>query len=160
MSQLEPGTPRRGRPTQERAARTGARAALARLSALGQSVWVDFLSREALCGGEIARLIAQDSVVGATSNPTIFQQAMSRAGGYGEQRLALAADGVSDPRTIFWRLASATWPRPAICSRPPGARAADGTATSPSRWTPATPTTRSRRIPRQCASMPPSTGRT
>jgi hypothetical protein len=106
MSQLEPRNP--ATPDDPRRSELPAPALarpLARLSALGQSVWVDFLSREALSGGEIARLIAQDSVVGATSNPTIFQQAMSRAGGYGEQRLALAADGVSDPRTIFWRLA-------------------------------------------------------
>lgn len=106
MSQLEPRNP--ATPDDPRRSELPAPALarpLARLSALGQSVWVDFLSREALSGGEIARLIAQDSVVGATSNPTIFQQAMSRAGGYGEQRLALAADGVSDPRTIFWQLA-------------------------------------------------------
>ncbi len=78
---------------------------LTRLSFLGQSVWVDFLSRRAIRGGELAELISRDSVVGATSNPTIFRQAMSSADDYAPQREQLAGEGVSDPRTIFWELA-------------------------------------------------------
>ena len=55
------------------------------LSALGQSVWIDFLSREAIRGGHMQQLIDQDAVVGATSNPTIFQKAMSSGDAYDEQ---------------------------------------------------------------------------
>ncbi len=55
------------------------------LSALGQSVWIDFLSRESIRGGHLARLIEQDAIVGATSNPTIFQKAMSSGEAYDEQ---------------------------------------------------------------------------
>ena len=59
---------------------------LQRLSALGQSVWIDFLSRESIRGGHLQELIDDYAVVGATSNPTIFQKAMA-----GRRRLRRAA---------------------------------------------------------------------
>ena len=51
---------------------------LHQLSALGQSVWIDYLSRQMLQSGKLARMMAEDAVVGVTSNPTIFQKAISR----------------------------------------------------------------------------------
>ncbi len=66
---------------------------LQRLSALGQSVWVDFLSRESIRGGHLQELIDEHAVVGATSNPTIFQKAMSAGDAYDEQLHELAAQG-------------------------------------------------------------------
>ncbi len=77
---------------------------LQRLSALGQSVWVDFLSRESIRGGHLQELIDEHSVVGATSNPTIFQKAMSSGDAYDEQIHELAAQG-SDTSQTFWTLA-------------------------------------------------------
>jgi transaldolase len=77
---------------------------LHRLSALGQSVWVDFLSRESIRGGHLQELIDRDAVVGATSNPSIFQKAMSMGEAYDEQLRELAAEGL-DARETFWRLA-------------------------------------------------------
>jgi transaldolase len=77
---------------------------LQRLSALGQSVWVDFLSRESIRGGHLQELIDEDSVVGATSNPTIFQKAMSAGDAYDEQIHELAAAG-ADIAETFWALA-------------------------------------------------------
>jgi transaldolase len=77
---------------------------LHRLSALGQSVWVDFLSRESIRGGHLQELIDADAVVGATSNPTIFQKAMSSGDAYDEQLRELGAEGL-DARETFWRLA-------------------------------------------------------
>ena len=47
------------------------------LSRLGQAVWIDSLSRDALRSGELARMIDEDAVVGVTSNPTIFQSAIA-----------------------------------------------------------------------------------
>src|SRR5919202_1653632 len=44
----------------------------------GQSVWIDFLSRQLLHSGELARMMREDAVVGVTSNPTIFQKAISQ----------------------------------------------------------------------------------
>ncbi len=72
------------------------------LSALGQSVWIDFLSREAIRGGHLKQLIDDDAVVGATSNPTIFQKAMGSGNAYDEQLQEL---GTSDVDEAFWALA-------------------------------------------------------
>jgi len=77
---------------------------LQRLSALGQSVWVDFLSRENIRGGHLQELIDDYSVVGATSNPTIFQKAMTAGDAYDEQLQELIAAG-SDVSEAFWALA-------------------------------------------------------
>jgi transaldolase len=77
---------------------------LHRLSALGQSVWVDFLSRESIRGGHLQELLDRDAVVGATSNPSIFQKAMSAGDAYDEQLRELGAAGL-DARDAFWRLA-------------------------------------------------------
>jgi transaldolase len=75
---------------------------LHRLSALGQSVWIDSLSREAIRGGHLQQLIDQDAVVGATSNPTIFEKAMGSGDAYDEQSREL---GSSDVEQAFWTLA-------------------------------------------------------
>ena len=77
---------------------------LHRLSALGQSVWVDFLSRESIRGGHLQELLDADTVVGATSNPTIFQKAMTAGDAYDEQLRELADEGL-DARASFWRMA-------------------------------------------------------
>jgi transaldolase len=77
---------------------------LQRLSALGQSVWVDYLSRESIRGGHLQQLIDERAVVGATSNPTIFQKAMSAGDAYDEQLHELAAQDVGLADT-FWALA-------------------------------------------------------
>jgi transaldolase len=77
---------------------------LQRLSALGQSVWVDFLSRDSIHGGHLQQLLDRDAVVGATSNPSIFQKAMTAGDAYDEQLHQLAAEGVQGPE-LFWRLA-------------------------------------------------------
>jgi len=74
------------------------------LSALGQSVWIDFLSRESIREGHLQHLIDEDSVVGATSNPTIFQKAMTAGNAYDEQLRKEAGRG-SNVRETFWSLA-------------------------------------------------------
>lgn len=51
---------------------------LHQLSALGQSVWIDFRSRDLIESGALARAIGQGAVVGVTSNPT-FSRKRSRA---------------------------------------------------------------------------------
>jgi transaldolase len=77
---------------------------LHRLSALGQSVWIDFLSRGSIRGGHLQGLIDDDAVVGATSNPTIFQKAMTEGDAYDDQLHELAARGEGGDAT-FWALA-------------------------------------------------------
>jgi transaldolase len=75
---------------------------LTRLSELKQSVWVDFLSRESIHGGHLQELIDDYSVVGATSNPTIFEKAMSSGDAYDEQLHELSD---LDVEQVFWALA-------------------------------------------------------
>ncbi|HEY3827857.1 MAG TPA: transaldolase [Solirubrobacteraceae bacterium] len=77
---------------------------LHRLSALGQSVWVDYLSRSSIRGGHLQQLLDEDAVVGATSNPSIFQKAMSEGDAYDEQLRELGGQGL-EARDAFWRLA-------------------------------------------------------
>jgi transaldolase len=74
------------------------------LSALGQSVWIDSLSREWLETGELARMMREDAVVGVTSNPTIFQKAMADGDWYDDQ-LREVLETENDPKEIFLRLA-------------------------------------------------------
>jgi transaldolase len=74
---------------------------LHQLSALGQSVWIDFLSRELLESGALAGAVAGDAVVGVTSNPTIFANALSGGDAYDEQIAASAGDD----RSVFLELA-------------------------------------------------------
>jgi transaldolase len=73
------------------------------LSRLGQSVWIDNLSRESIRGGQLQGLIDDDSVVGATSNPTIFQKAMSTGDAYDGQLSEL--DHTLGIKDVFWALA-------------------------------------------------------
>ena len=77
---------------------------LHQLSELGQSVWIDSLSREWLRTGELKRMMDEDAVVGVTSNPTIFQKALSEGDWYDDQLRDLHGE-VDDPKEIFFRLA-------------------------------------------------------
>jgi transaldolase len=78
---------------------------LSQISALGQSVWVDFLSRQALEDGTIERMIRHDAVVGMTSNPTIFQKAMADGSAYDNQlRDVLRRE--TDGKQVFLALAA------------------------------------------------------
>ena len=77
---------------------------LHQLSALGQSVWIDYLSRDLLHTGELARMMDEDAVTGVTSNPTIFQKAISQGNAYDEQLRDLL-EHEEDPKEIFIALA-------------------------------------------------------
>jgi transaldolase len=77
---------------------------LQQLSAQGVAVWVDSIARDWLEKGELRRLRDDFSVVGVTSNPTIFQAAIGTGGFYDEQLAALAQQGLPTP-AIFERLA-------------------------------------------------------
>ena len=81
-----------------------AKSRLHQLSELGQSVWIDYLSRDLLRSGELARLHEDDAVVGVTSNPTIFQKALSSGDAYDEQ-LREELEEERDPKELFLRLA-------------------------------------------------------
>ncbi|MFW6689716.1 transaldolase [Streptomyces sp. MAR4 CNX-425] len=69
--------------------------ALERLSGEGVAIWLDDLSRKRITSGNLAELIDESHVVGVTTNPTIFQKAISAGDGYDGQLTDLAARGVT-----------------------------------------------------------------
>jgi transaldolase len=79
---------------------------LHKLSALGQSVWIDYLSRDLIETGELARMMDEDAVVGVTSNPTIFQKAISQGNRYDAQLKEVLESGEDDAKEIFLQLSS------------------------------------------------------
>jgi transaldolase/glucose-6-phosphate isomerase len=66
---------------------------LLRLQELGQSPWLDFITRDLLRSGRLARLIDAGHVTGLTSNPTIFEQAITRGADYDDALAALVRAG-------------------------------------------------------------------
>jgi transaldolase len=77
---------------------------LQQLSKLGQSVWIDYLSRRLLREGELEELMHEHAVVGVTSNPTIFQKAISEGDAYDEQLREVLAEK-DDSKEVFLELA-------------------------------------------------------
>ena len=77
--------------------------ALRRLHALGQSVWLDTISRGLITSGELQRLV-DAGLLGVTSNPTIFEKAISGSADYDDQLRDLARQGRS-AEAIFEALA-------------------------------------------------------
>lgn len=73
---------------------------LAALSAAGVSVWLDDLSRDRLRSGNLQELIDTRSVVGVTTNPSIFQAALSKGNAYDAQVAELAERGADVDATI------------------------------------------------------------
>ncbi|BDT87863.1 transaldolase [Nocardia cyriacigeorgica] len=73
---------------------------IAALSAAGVSVWLDDLSRDRINSGNLAELVATRGVVGVTTNPTIFQGALSKGHAYDAQVAALAAQGADADAAI------------------------------------------------------------
>ena len=76
------------------------------LSDLGQSVWLDNIERGMLQSGELARMIREDGLKGVTSNPTIFQKAITGSKIYSDAIATLIRDGQRySARDLFYRLA-------------------------------------------------------
>ncbi len=73
----------------------------AQLSDAGVSIWLDDLSRERLSSGSLQKLIDQKSVVGVTTNPSIFQAAITSGTDYDAKITELAAAGASVEETVF-----------------------------------------------------------
>jgi len=79
--------------------------AIRRLQEIGLSIWLDNLSRNLINSGELKRLIDEDGVTGITSNPTIFQKAISGSKDYDASIKNLLAKGIRDEKEIFLGLA-------------------------------------------------------
>ncbi|HZV73980.1 MAG TPA: bifunctional transaldolase/phosoglucose isomerase [Conexibacter sp.] len=74
------------------------------LAELGTSAWLDSIRRSMLTGGDLERLVNEDGVVGVTSNPSIFEQAILGSPDYDERLAELTHDG-ADVEAIYWTLA-------------------------------------------------------
>lgn len=77
---------------------------LQKLAEMGQGVWVDSISRDDLVSGGALEKMIEAGVVGVTSNPTIFQKAISESELYDEQLEELSKE-TDDPKEIFLGLA-------------------------------------------------------
>jgi transaldolase len=73
---------------------------LRKVKALGQSLWLDYIERALLTGGEMERLIRDDGISGVTSNPAIFEQAVAQHAEYDAQIAELAHRGL-DTQKIY-----------------------------------------------------------
>ncbi|MFE3906783.1 transaldolase [Streptomyces sp. NPDC059153] len=74
--------------------------ALKRLSDEGVAIWLDDLSRKRITSGNLAELIDQQHIVGVTTNPSIFQKAISHGDGYEQQLTDLATRKVTVDEAI------------------------------------------------------------
>jgi transaldolase len=77
---------------------------LREIEALGQSIWIDNISRQLLEDGIMARLVEEDGISGVTSNPTIFEKAMAHSDRY-DDAFREVIDETQDAQEIFERLA-------------------------------------------------------
>ena len=74
------------------------------LQVFGQSVWLDYIRRSLITGGELRRLIDEDGLRGVTSNPAIFEKAIAGSSDY-RAILEQPEARTLDPKTIYERLA-------------------------------------------------------
>ena len=81
-----------------------AKSRLHEVAARGQSIWFDTLSRTLVESGGLKKMMAEDAVTGITSNPSIFQKALSEGDAYDDQMKELLK-GSDDPSEIFFGLA-------------------------------------------------------
>lgn len=66
---------------------------LKQLSALGQSIWLDYIRRDLIASGRLKRMIEEDGLLGMTSNPAIFEKAFSSSQDYDHDIETLARTG-------------------------------------------------------------------
>ncbi len=78
---------------------------LLQLQEIGQCVWLDNLGRDLLISGKLKQLVEENGVVGVTSNPSIFQKAISGSTSYDESLRRMLKKGVTDARELFLGLA-------------------------------------------------------
>jgi len=71
----------------------------------GQSPWLDFISRELVESGELARMVAAKQITGLTSNPSIFEKAFAASSVYADEVQRAARDGVANAYDAFVRIA-------------------------------------------------------
>lgn len=78
---------------------------LKQLSHLGQSVWLDYIRRSLMTSGDLKRLVDQDGLAGMTSNPAIFEKALSSGEEYSDLLASLRNGKNLDSKGIYEALA-------------------------------------------------------
>src|SRR5215469_13484238 len=68
---------------------------------LGQSLWLDNITRDLLDNGTLKRYIDDFSITGLTSNPTIFEHAISKSSSYDAEVARLMKTGISGEELFF-----------------------------------------------------------
>jgi transaldolase/glucose-6-phosphate isomerase len=95
-------------PVQTRPAKKAAKPLnpLQALAGYEQSVWLDYIRRSLITSGELQRLIREDGLRGVTSNPAIFEKAITGSSDYADTLAKLAAERL-EPKALYERLAIA-----------------------------------------------------
>src|SRR4051812_36725601 len=75
------------------------------LHMLGQSVWLDYIRRSFMTSGELRRMIAEDGLCGVTSNPVIFEKAISGSSDYTDALSAFRREPGLDAKACYERVA-------------------------------------------------------
>ncbi|MGH9917061.1 MAG: transaldolase, partial [Pyrinomonadaceae bacterium] len=78
---------------------------LKELKNCGQSIWLDFIERSLLTSGDLKKLIEEDGVSGMTSNPAIFEKAITGSNDYDDDLQKLTEDKSLDAKSIYEHLA-------------------------------------------------------
>ena len=73
----------------------------------GQSVWLDFLSRDIIRNGQLKRLIDEDGLSGITSNPSIFEKAIGESDSYDDEIKRLVGSGTTPLSSIYEQVVTA-----------------------------------------------------
>lgn len=73
---------------------------LTKIESLGQSIWLDYIRRDLITGGELRRLIEDDELKGMTSNPAIFEKAIVESHDYDADIQSLSKKGM-DAQSIY-----------------------------------------------------------
>src|SRR5579871_1366535 len=78
---------------------------LKELHNFGQSVWLDYMRRNLISSGELKKMVEEDGLGGVTSNPAIFEKAITGSTDYSEALFELQKDKSLDAMAIYERLA-------------------------------------------------------
>ena len=73
---------------------------LKQLAKFGQSIWLDYIRRDLITSGELQSLIENDGLMGITSNPAIFEKAITESHFYNKDIMKMTREG-KDPKTIY-----------------------------------------------------------
>jgi transaldolase/glucose-6-phosphate isomerase len=71
----------------------------------GQSIWYDNIRRSLIASGELERMVEEDLLRGVTSNPAIFEKAITGSDDYSAEIARLRSEGVNDAKEIYEHIA-------------------------------------------------------